>query len=266
MRFSAHHVGGIFATLRSGAIAVAAAATLALAGCASAPNTDSPPDPLEPANRAMLKMNDGVETVVVKPVDTVYRGVVPDVARKMLSNAHANIASPVTFVNDLLQGEPRRASETLMRFLINSTIGFGGLVDVASAGGIAVHDEDFGQTLAVWGVRPGPYLVVPLLGPSNFRDLVGTGVDVVTDPLFWLMGGPGSSISTADAALQGSSLLITYDDARDDLDLLRQSSVDFYEALRNVYHQHRQFEILNGRLAEQGNGDILDTLESINGQ
>jgi phospholipid-binding lipoprotein MlaA len=260
----AHQSGGAIAALRGGSVALCAAAMLALSACATVPNTSTPPDPLSGFNHAMLKVNDGVETVVAKPVDTVYRAVVPGVARKMLSNARANLNAPVIFANDLLQGQPRRASETFMRFLVNSTVGFGGLIDVASAGNIPTHEEDFGQTLAVWGVGPGPYLVVPLLGPSSLRDLVGTGVDTITDPTFWLIGTPGST-STIDIAQLGSSTLVAYDDARDDLELLRSSSVDFYEALRNVYHQHRQTEILNGNFVQSDSGDILDTLDSING-
>ena len=259
-----HQFGGAVAALRGGSVALCIAAMVALSACATVPNTSTPPDPLNGVNRAMLKVNDGVETVVAKPVDTVYRAVVPGVARKMISNVRANLSAPVTFANDLLQGEPRRAGETLIRFLINSTVGFGGLIDAASAGNVPAHGEDFGQTLAVWGVGPGPYLVVPLLGPSSLRDLVGTGVDTVTDPLFWLIGTPGST-STVDVAQLGSSTLVGYDDARDDLELLRSSSVDFYEALRNVYHQHRQTEILNGNFVQSDSGDILDTLDSING-
>ncbi len=264
MFMALHRFGGAVAALRGGSVVVCIAAMAALSACATVPNTSTPPDPLSGFNHAMLKVNDGVETVVAKPVDTIYRAVVPSVARGMLSNARANLSAPVTFANDLLQGQPRRASETFIRFLINSTVGFGGLVDVASAGGIAAHDEDFGQTLAVWGVGPGPYLVVPLLGPSSLRDLVGAGVDTITDPTFWLIGTPGTT-STADVAQLGSSTLVGYDDARDDLELLRSSSVDFYEALRNVYHQHRQYEILNGNFVQSKSGDILDTLDSING-
>jgi phospholipid-binding lipoprotein MlaA len=236
---------------------------LLLGACATGPHTaikgDDPsqaPDPFEPFNRTMQHVNDGFETVIAKPLDVGYRTVTPRFLRKGLSNAYANVISPITFLNDVLQGKPERASQTLARFVMNSTVGLGGLIDVASAKGIKRHEEDFGQTLAVWGVKSGPYLVLPLIGPTTIRDGIGYGVDTFSDPLYWLIHD-----NTVSYALYGSELLIDYDDHRDDLDNLRKSSIDFYSALRSAYLQNRASEIRDGAPATGDSApDILDTL------
>lgn len=235
-------------------------AAMLLGACATgrpaAPDPSQAPDPLEGFNRVMQHVNDGFETVLVKPVDTVYRTVMPRPLRKGLSNAYGNISSPVTFLNDVLQGKPKRAGQTLARFLINSTLGLGGLIDVAAHKGIKPHKEDFGQTLAVWGVKSGPYLVLPLIGPTTVRDGIGYGVDTISDPLYWLIHD-----KTTEYALYGSELLIEYDDNRDELDALRKSSIDFYAALRSAYLQHRAADIRDGAPAPADSmPDILDSL------
>jgi phospholipid-binding lipoprotein MlaA len=239
--------GLLFSALLLGACATAQTKTM---------DPSEAPDPLEPFNRVMQHVNDGFEMVLMKPVDTVYRGVTPKPLRKGLSNAYANVSSPVTFLNDVLQGKPKRAGQTFARFLINSTIGLGGLIDVASAKGIKRHKEDFGQTLAVWGMKSGPYLVLPLIGPTNVRDGIGYGIDTISDPLFWLIHD-----KTTEYALFGSELLIEYDDNRDELDALRKSSIDFYSALRSAYLQHRAADIRDGTAAPGDSvPDILDSL------
>jgi phospholipid-binding lipoprotein MlaA len=237
--------------------------SLLLGACATGPHAaikggdpSQAADPFEPFNRAMLHVNDGIETVIAKPVDTVYRTVTPPFLRKGLSNAENNITSPVTFLNDILQGKPKRAGETLVRFLMNSIFGIGGLIDVAAGEGIKPHDEDFGQTLAVWGVKDGPYLVLPFIGPTTIRDGVGYGVDTVSDPLYWLIND-----KTTTYALFGAEILIDYDDNRDDLENLRKSSIDFYSALRSAYLQHRASEIRDGAAGTSDSmPDILDSL------
>lgn len=231
-----------------------------LAACATmkpAAGTDvtRAPDPFEHFNRVMLGVNTGLEKVIFRPVDSVYRTVTPWPVRQGLSNAALNLTSPVTFVNDLLQGKPRRAGQTLFRFVLNSTMGFAGLFDVASVWGIPGHSEDFGQTLGVWGARNGPYLVLPLIGPTTFRDGIGTGIDTITDPLFWLI-----SDSTTSYALYGGEQFVEYDDNRDDLEALRASSLDFYSALRSSYLQDRRSEVYDGHAppVETLPEDILD--------
>jgi len=140
-------------------------ALVLLAGCATVPGTDrlAEKDPLEGFNRAMWGVNRGVDKVVLKPVTKVYRAVTPKPARRGISNVFANLSEPWSFINNLLQGKPKRAVETLARFIINTTVGVGGLGDPATKMGLKAAPEDFGQTLAVWGVNGGPYLVLPLL-------------------------------------------------------------------------------------------------------
>ncbi len=231
-------------------------ATLLLSACASNPQADptNAPDPLEPFNRAMLHFNNGFEKVVARPADIVYRKVAPQAVRKSLSNAANNLTSPVTFVNDLLQGKPDRAFKTLVRFIVNSTFGIAGFMDVAARNGLPDQPEDFGQTLGVWGLANGPYLVLPLIGPTTFRDGIGLGVDTLSDPQYWMIDD-----STTAYALYGGQTFIQYDDDRDDLEHLRRTSIDFYSALRSAYLQQRASEVRDGRPPSgAASQDILD--------
>ena len=205
--------------------------------------TSETPDPLEPVNRAVFGLNELLEKIVLKPVNFVYRTVIPTPLRGGISNAVANAHAPVTFANDLLQGKPDRAKTTFMRFVINSTAGFGGLVDAAQAGGLEPHTEDFGQTLAVWGVASGPYMVAPVLGPATPRHLVGRAVDTVIDPLTWILWDlPLLERSTPTMA----DTITTHDALTDDLDALRKTSPDLYSSVRDIYLQKRKSEISNG--------------------
>jgi len=247
---------------RFGAAAAAFLCALSLSACATGPRGDPPPDPtlapdpFEPFNRAMLSVNTGIEKVIARPIDTVYRGVTPKPARKGIANAVDNLSSPVTFLNDLLQGRPGRAGKTLVRFIVNSVIGIAGFFDVAKSDGLPPHYEDFGQTLAVWGVKNGPYLVLPLIGPTTVRDGIGYGIDTVSDPLYWVLNN-----STATYAIAGTETLIQYDNYREDLENLRKSSIDYYSAMRSAYLQRRQSDIYNGDLPRGDTmPDILDSL------
>ena len=179
---------------------LAAVAALALAGCATRPPASDPEalaeyrqnnDPLEPTNRVFYAVNNGLDTVILRPLAVAYRYAVPQVVRNPIHNVLTNISSPVTFVNDVTQAKPRRAGDTFMRFVINSTVGVAGLFDVASGWGYPAHETDFGVTLALWGVPEGPFLFLPVLGPSNPRDALGFGVDTVIDPFFWPPNGGG---------------------------------------------------------------------------
>lgn len=164
-----------------------ASVALALAGCAatSGPADDhsAAVDPLEPFNRSVHAFNDTVDQAVLRPVAKGYETVVPEPVRFAVGNFFGNLADVWTAVNQLLQGKPIEATSDLYRVLINSTLGLAGVVDLASAIGIEKHHEDFGQTLAVWGVPSGPYLVLPFLGPSTLRDAPARAVDIVADPL-----------------------------------------------------------------------------------
>jgi phospholipid-binding lipoprotein MlaA len=211
-------------------------------------------DPFEPINRAIFGFNEIVDLVVLRPVSHVYRRVVPQPLRTGVANALHNFATPVIFANDLLQGRPDRATTTAVRFLVNSTAGFGGLVDAAAAGGLPRHSEDFGQTLAVWGARPGAYIVLPVLGPSNVRDTVGLGVDTVMHPATWLMWD-------LDFIERSSPILAytvsTHEAYLDEAQALRSTSPDFYATVRDIYAQRRAADIANsdfgiGGFDEQG--------------
>jgi phospholipid-binding lipoprotein MlaA len=243
-------------------VAAAVLCVVTLSACATGPRSDPPPDPtlapdpFEGFNRVMLHVNTGFENVIAKPADTVYRGVTPRPVRKGISNAVDNLGSPVTFLNDLLQGRPGRAGKTLIRFIVNSVIGIAGFFDIAKSNGLPPHQEDFGQTLAVWGVKNGPFLILPMIGPTTVRDGIGYGIDTISDPLYWLVNN-----TAATYAIVGTETLVQYDNARDQLKSLRQSSIDFYSALRSAYLQHRQSEIYNGDLPHGDTmPDILDSL------
>ena len=224
-------------------------AALALGACATKPNASDPDavadyrqnnDPLEPTNRFFYAVNDGLDTYVLRPVALAYRRVVPGAVRRPVHNVLTNLSSPVVFANDVLQTRPRRAGDTVMRFLINTTAGVGGLFDVATDWGYPAHNTDFGVTLALWGVGEGPFLFLPLIGPSNPRDAGGFAANVAMDPLTWASFG-GSK------ALQYSRYGLGVVDARerllDPVDDVKRSALDPYATFRSLYRQNRQSEI-----------------------
>ncbi len=202
-------------------------------------------DPFEPLNRLVFGFNEILDQIIFTPVSYTYRTVVPGPVRTGLANAVANAKAPVTFANDLLQGEPERAKITFMRFLINSTAGMGGFVDAAEAGGLENHTEDFGQTLAVWGVGSGPYLVVPVFGPTSPRHLVGRVADTAAAPTTWIL----ADLSLFERSTPTIADLVTGHEAiLDDITALRKTSPDFYASVRDIYRQSRKSAILNGDL------------------
>ena len=232
-------------------IAAIFCAILAMAGCATQPPDDDPDaleafaeinDPYEPLNRAVFEANLLLDRTVVRPAAHTYLKSVPRPVRVGISNFLENLKAPVTFANQLLQGETGLAADTFARFCMNSTVGLLGFIDVASEFGIEEHGEDFGQTLASWGIGSGPYLVLPVLGPSNFRDAGGRFVDSVGDPLIWttLIG-----FRMGTAALSVLDFRARNHSAFNDLE---ENSLDFYAAARSLYRQYRAREIDNRRL------------------
>ena len=202
---------------------------------------DDENDPLEPFNRAVFAVNHFLDQLILKPVAIMYRNVTPEFVRDGVDNFLANLRTPVVLANDLLQGQFGRGELTLGRFMLNTIIGVGGLVDVGGMVGMPPrHSEDFGQTLAVYGVRSGPYLMLPLLGPSNPRDAAGRVVDLAFDPLFFLAP---TSVSIArfgvDTVSYRERNIETFDD-------LERSSLDLYAATRTLVRQLRANEIRNG--------------------
>jgi len=224
-------------------LALTAVLSMPLAGCATTQNNgpaddEVVSDPLRPFNRVMLSFNEILDKVLFNPIDNVYRTVVPEVARKAVTNVLANVKSPVYLANELLQGDLEGAGTVVKRFAINTTVGVAGIVDVAANNGTHYQPEDFGQTLAVWGVGPGPYVVWPILGPSTLRDSVGFVGDIAMDPLFWY------AYNNEKYALQytrtGLTLLDTKHRYRDTMEDLRRNSGDLYTSLQSVYMQRRK--------------------------
>ncbi len=197
-------------------------------------------DPAEPTNRFFYKVNDKLDTYAFRPVAVAYRSTVPGSVRRPIHNVLANLSSPIVFSNDVLQAKPRRAGDTLMRFLINTTAGVGGLFDVATDWGYPAHDSDFGVTMALWGVGEGPFLFLPVLGPSNPRDAGGFVGDLALDPLTYASFG-------ASAALGYSRYGVGAIDARervlDPVDQVKRTALDPYATFRSLYRQNRQATI-----------------------
>jgi phospholipid-binding lipoprotein MlaA len=236
-------------------VAALAVAGLLLANCATPPSDPAERaefvrtnDPLEPLNRNIFAFNQFVDHLLFRPVAKTYVTVLPDDARTGIHNVLDNMKEPTLFFNNVLQGEFKRAQITLGRFLVNSTVGFGGLVDVMTLSGVERQPADFGQTLYAWGVPSGPYLMLPILGPSNPRDAIGGGVDSYADP------------ATILAKSEDITELLTYrfvlggidERARvlDILDDLEKNSVDFYAQLRSLSQQHRDAELHHGKAQE----------------
>ncbi|GAA0574021.1 MlaA family lipoprotein [Rhizomicrobium electricum] len=215
------------------------------AGCAASkdPEAIAQNDPYESTNRSIFDLNTKLDKYFAKPVAQGYNTVVPQFARTGVHNFLATLDKPVTFGNDLLQGEGTRAGETLGRFTVNVTLGVGGLVDVATMIGIPDHSEDFGQTLGVYGVGEGPYLVMPFMGPKPPRDLAGGIVDIFIDPTTYI-SFHGSD--TWYAVRSGVSVLDLRARNIDTLDQIERTSIDLYATTRSLYRQYRNSEIRNG--------------------
>ncbi|HEY2775526.1 MAG TPA: VacJ family lipoprotein [Candidatus Binatia bacterium] len=202
--------------------------------CTGARADDSAPDPLVKVNRGIFRFNDALDRHVLEPVARGYVRAVPDIARRGISNFFSNLWFPVTFVNCVLQAKPQAATQSLARFIINTTAGVGGFGDPATLVKVPSPDEDFGQTLGYWGVHPGPFLMLPLLGPSDVRDTFGRIADSVTP--VWPFFVPWYATSSSS----GLNVVNTRAKYIDNVKALRESSVDYYAAVRNAYLQRRQ--------------------------
>ena len=207
-------------------------------------------DPLESLNRGIFEFNEGLQDVLLRPIAKFYNANVNLTVRQGISNFLDNLSSPVIFANDLLQGEFERALTTFGRAIINTTIGIVGFADVAASElGIERHGEDFGQTLAVYGMGEGFYLVLPIFGPSSPRDAIGKLViDPYLDPLgLWLGNTDRQNI---EYTLAGAKGLDEYAGIVDELNQVKKTSVDYYAAVRSLYRQKRKTEINNGSILE----------------
>lgn len=197
-------------------------------------------DPLEPVNRVVFDINLFLDGLFIKPIAGMYRALVPPPIREVVYNVTSNAAAPLVFVNDVLQGEPERASDTLGRFMLNTIAGLGGIIDVAGKEGLERHDEDFGQTLATYGADEGIYLVLPLIGPATARHTVGRVGDYVMDPLRYVLD------DGVRWGLKGTELIDRRSRRIETLDEMRRTSIDFYAAVRSAYWQQRINEIHQG--------------------
>ncbi|NDE90943.1 MAG: VacJ family lipoprotein [Alphaproteobacteria bacterium] len=244
------------------------AALLLLAGlsaCATAPKDPAERaefernnDPLESTNRAIFEFNQVVDRILLKPAAKTYRTIVPEFAQSIVGNIIYNAAEPVRMTNALLQGRTTDAYSIFNRFLVNSTIGLGGMIDMGSESDLKRVSADFGQTLHVWGAPEGPYLVLPILGPSNPRDAVGFAIDSAAQPWGYVTnnyGGTATSNRYLIAAV-GADALDKRSRYLDALDALEKGSLDFYAQLRSVSRQHRAAELgIKPEMNESDYGD-----------
>jgi len=234
--------------------ALMALAALMLAGCATLPSgKPDPRDPLERFNRSMFAFNDALDKAVAKPVAKAYVKVTPRFVRTGVSNVFNNLNTLGTAVNDVLQGKMKQAGRDSARFLMNSTLGLGGLFDPATAAGLELNDEDFGQTFGKWGMKSGPYLVLPILGPSSCRDTFGKLVDQFTYPVSYLEDDSTRFYIRLVSLLDTRAELL-------DLDAQIDASYDKYAFVRNAWLQRREFQVKDGNV-EDSSLDLEEGME-----
>lgn len=227
-----------------------------LAGCASTNGPDDAnagkvSDPIEPVNRVFFTFNRAMDKMFLRPATEVYVAIIPEFIRAGIHTLLNTMSLPLVAINDLLQGEIDRFGETTARFVTNVTLGFG-VLDVASESAPG-HDEDFGQTLAVWGFSSGPYLMLPLLGPSTLRDGIGEGAEIYAAPLSRAVDAATASDTIMYAfsiSRAGATALDTRAQFLGQLDELERTSLDFYATIRSLYIQKRRDEIRNGSVTE----------------
>ena len=243
-----------------------------LGACATPPSGDpeayaewqATNDPFEPLNRGIFGVNLAIDRALIRPLAEGYRWVFPDFMRDAIKNVIGNLGEPLNFANAVLQGQFDRAGTAAGRLLVNSTAGVAGLIDVADTLGLKPIDEDFGQTLAIWGSGEGAYLVLPILGPSSVRDGLGQGVDFFADPLYHALDNAGLEwIGWTMVAVNGIDQRSRHIEM---LDEIERSSVDFYAAIRSLYRQRREDLIKNGDTSDTdpffGNSeDFIDDSE-----
>lgn len=223
--------------IRRVGIALGAACLASLSGCAHFP-ADEPSDPLETVNRGIFKFNRGADRYLLRPVAKGYRAYVPDPIRQGVGNVLSNFFYPTVIVNDVLQGKFSQGGKDLGRFLINTTAGLVGIMDVATPLGLPHNNEDLGQTLGRWGAGEGMYLMLPLLGPSSGRDFFGRVGDAFTSPTGYVEGREGILLTGAGAVDARARLL--------DADHLLDEQLDPYVFIRTTYLQRRQSLVYDG--------------------
>lgn len=199
-------------------------------------------DPIESVNRGVSRFNNGVDTVVYKPVARTYKYIVPQWGRNRVSNVLYNLTEPMTVVNSGLQADPQNTFTSLWRFILNSTVGVLGIFDVADSFGLKPRQEDFGQTFAVWGWKSSDYIVIPFLGPSTLRDALGLGVEWFADPVNIALTDEEQIAQYVAEAIDTRTQLLPVTDEID------RTSLDKYASYRSIYLQRRNNDVANGRL------------------
>lgn len=201
-------------------------------------------DPLEPLNRAIYRFNYVADGVILRPAASIYRGVLPEKGQEMVSNALRNLYTPVTFFNSVLQADPHNSFASLWRFLLNSTFGILGLFDFATEAGLTMRTTDLGQTFAIYGAGTGPYIVLPIIGPSNGRDAIGRVGDAFMNPFNYISNEFTATMWSATAVEKRASNMKLIDDIYD-------SSLDPYSTFKSGYTQHRASSIARAKAARK---------------
>lgn len=222
---------------------------LLLTGCAAAPGKRDPHDPWERMNRATYKFNDTMDRHFIRPVAVGYKKAVPRPVRIGIGNFLGNLGYPRTIINDLLQAKFKAFASDTGRFVLNSTVGIAGILDPASDAGLPRNDEDFGQTFGRWGIKSGPYLMLPFLGPSTLRDTVGIYPDWKTD-LKENATDPWMDFTLLAVALLGRRVeLLNVEDTY-------KNAYDPYVFIRNAYLQHREYQVRDGDIPEEPTDEV----------
>lgn len=221
-----------------------------VAGCATPPPASNPEavaefkqtnDPLEPTNRFLYRVNNALDNYVLRPAAIAYRDVFPDPVRNGIHNALNNLSTPIKLGTDMLEGEPRMAGNSYMRFLINSTVGVAGIFDPATNWGYPDHDNDFGLVFAIWGVPEGPFLFLPLLGPTNPRDAIGRGVGTYADPFSRF--GQGAIVTGLHWGRWGIEVVDERSRVLDTVASIKRTALDPYATFRSLWRQHRETQL-----------------------
>jgi phospholipid-binding lipoprotein MlaA len=224
------------------ALGIAMGLTFATSGCATGPGSN-PRDPFEKVNRATYKVNDTIDTVIATPIAKGYNFIVPQFARTMVNNFFSNIGDATVMANDLLQGRGTDTAEDLMRIAMNTVFGVGGLFDFATAAGLPRHDQDFGLTLGHYGVPAGPYIVIPLFGPSDVRDGIGLAAALEVDPIGYTRPAVRNVLFVVNFVSTRAKFLGA-------TDLLSAAALDKYSFTRDAYLGHRQYQLDGGKSSE----------------
>lgn len=227
------------------------AGAILLGGCAT--TASNPQDPLEPFNRGVYHFNDTVDHLLLRPAAEIYTDVVPHIARTGVHNFFSNFRDIINALNSFLQGRPEQGFDSVARVTVNTTFGLLGMIDVASAFKIPKHNNDFGLTLARWGIDSGPYLVIPFFGPSNFRDAAGLGVYAYADPQYYIF----QDVPTRNT-LYGVRVIDNRAQLLKASNILEQAALDPYTFTRDAYRQHRRAQVEQVRSSDGADDDSGD--------